>query len=218
MIRNVTITKTIFALVKKLPFFDFSDIAPVEKNRTYLAVLSSRHVKSGRFVRLKKDFYVTKEYVDETQKNGTFNFYLKFLANVLYRPSYLSLEYVLFKHNLITELTVNFTSITTSKTKHFSNNLGKFFYHKIKEGLFTGFDITKEGDFTVLKATKAKALFDFLYLRKNILVDEKSVEELRLNLNNLTAGDMRELKKYVNLEGSGKMKNIFNLLTQLWKR
>ena len=159
MIRNTTTTKTIFALVKNLPFFNFSDIAPVEKNRTYLAVLSSRYVKSGRFVRLKKDFYLTKEYVDETQKNGTFNFYLEFLANVLYRPSYLSLEYVLFKHNLITELTANFTSITTSKTKRFSNNLGKFFYHKIKESLFTGFDIAKEGDFTILKATEVPPKF-----------------------------------------------------------
>ena len=126
MMRNRTVTKTIFALVKKLPFFDFSDIAPVEKNRTYLAVLSSRHVKSGRFFRLKKNFYVTNEYVNETQKNGTFNLYLEFLANVLYRPSYLSLEYVLFKHNLITELTANFTSITTGKTNIFQTTSANF--------------------------------------------------------------------------------------------
>jgi len=215
---NARITRTLFALVKNLPFFDFSDLAPVEKNRTYLAVISSRYAKSGRFVRLKKDLYVTREYLDETRKNGAFNFYLEFLAGVLYRPSYLSLEYVLSRHNLITEFTVNFTSVTTSKTKYFSNNLGKFFYHTVKEGLFTGFDITREGNFTILKATRAKALFDFLYLRKNLLPDEKAVEELRLNLDNLTAGDLRELKKYVNLEGSGKMKNIFNFLKNLWKR
>lgn len=220
MIRNgiTTKTKTLYTLVKDLPFFDFNDIAPAEKNKTYLAIFSSRHVKSGRFIRLKKEFYTTKEYVDKTQKNGSFNSYLEFLANVLYQPSYLSLEYVLSQQNLITELTVNFTSVTANKTKHFSNNLGKFFYHKMREGLFSGFDITKEGDFTISKATKVKALFDFLYLRKNVLVDEKAVEELRLNLNNLTTGDMKELGKYVNLEGSKKMKNTLNFLTRLWKR
>ena len=69
-----------------------------------------------------------------------------------------------------------------------------------------------------MKATRAKALFDFLYLRKNLLLDEKAVKELRLNLDNINAGDMRELKRYINLEGSGKMKNIFNLLAQIWKR
>lgn len=211
-------TKTLFALVKNLPIFDFGDIATAEKNRTYLAIFASRYAKSGRFIRLKKEFYTTKEYIDKIQKNGFFNSYLEFLANVLYQPSYLSLEYILSQHNLITELAANFTSVTANKTKHFSNDLGGFFYHKIRKDLFRGFEITKEGNFTILKATKSKALFDFLYLRKNVLVDEKAVEELRLNLSNLTAGDMRELKKHVNLEGSKKMTGILDLLTRLWKQ
>jgi len=220
MIRNdfVPRTRTIFALVKTLPLFGLNDIAPVEKNRAYLAIFFSRHIKSGKFIRVKKGFYTTREYVDTTQKNGFFPSYLEFLANMLSQPSYLSLEYILSRHNLITEITVNFTSVTTSKTKHFSNHLGRFFYHTVREELFSGFDIRKEGGLTILKATKAKALFDFLYLRKNLLVDKKAVEELRLNLSNLTGRDMKELKKYVNLEGSVKMTRILTLLEDLWKR
>jgi len=211
-------TKTISELVKTLPFFDFQDIAPVEKNRTYLAIILSRYIKSGKFIRLKKGFYTTKEYVDETQKNRSFSRYLEFLANVLYQPSYLSLEYVLSQHSLITEVAANFTSVTINKTKHFSNSLGRFFYHTVKNELFSGFNIEKEGNLTILKATKTKALFDFLYLRKNLLSDENTVEELRLNLLNLTGRDIRELKKYVDSEGSKRMKNIFNLIVELWKR
>ena len=71
-----------------------------------------------------------------------------------------------------------------NKTARFSNRFGRFFYHKIKDPLFCGFDIGKDGNFTILEATKVKALFDFLYIRKTFLVDEKAIEELRLNIEN----------------------------------
>ena len=83
--------------------------------------------------------------------------------------------------------------------------------------MFCGFDIVNEGGFTILKAAKAKALFDFLYFRKSALVDEKSVEELRLNLDGLLTKDVRALEKYINMEGSRKMKDLLNLLVKLWK-
>ena len=39
------------------------------------------------------------------------------------------------------------------------------------------------------KDTKAKALFDFLYQRKNILPNVEAVKELRLNVENLYRAD-----------------------------
>ncbi len=125
------------------------------------------------------------------------------------------MEYVLYRHNLITELPVNFTSVSINKTACFSNKFGLFFYHKIKSPPFCGFDIVNEGGFTILKA--AKALFDFLYFRKSALVDEKSVEELRLNLDGFSSKDIRALEEYVNMEGSMRMKDVLNLLEKLWK-
>jgi hypothetical protein len=98
------------------------------------------------------------------------------------------------------------------KTAHFSNDLGNFIYHKIKEDLFLGFKVLKKGNFSILKATKAKALFDFLYLRKRLLLDKRAVAELRLNLHEFTRTDLRELKGYVELEGSARMKDILNWL------
>jgi predicted transcriptional regulator of viral defense system len=207
--------RKIISLAEKLPYFNFADLIPIETNKTYLKILFSRYEKKERLVRLKKGFYTTKEYVDQSQKSNIFSSYLEFLANILYQPSYLSLDYILYKHNLLTEMPVNFTSMTLKKTNKFSNKFGNFFYHKIKENLFFGFEIIKEGDFTILKATKAKALFDFLYLRKNSLINKKTVEELRLNLDNFDKLDLKEFKKYSQLEGSKKMKEIFNWL---WKQ
>ena len=95
----------------------------------------------------------TKEYLSKISPEEI-NFYYEFLANVLYSPSYLSLEYVLSEYNIITEFSSNFTLITTNKTNYFSNKLGNFFYHTIKKELFSGFNIYKEGSFTILKASK----------------------------------------------------------------
>ncbi|MCM8777831.1 MAG: hypothetical protein NC905_06185, partial [Candidatus Omnitrophica bacterium] len=57
-------TKTIMNSVKTLPFFCIDDIVPIEKNKTYLAILLSRYVKSKKIIKLKKGVYTTKEYID----------------------------------------------------------------------------------------------------------------------------------------------------------
>ena len=90
-------------------------------------------------------------------------------------------------------------------------------YHKIKDKLFIGFKTEKIDNFFILKATKAKALFDFLYLRKNLITDKTYIKELRLNLENFNKKDKLELNKYIEIEGSKKMKNIYNLLLCLKK-
>ena len=208
--RNDTLPKIkkIISLGERLPYFRFETLLPVEKNKNYLKILFSRYQKAGKLIRLKRGIYTTKEYLDALQKSQRFSSYLEFLANILYSPSYLSLEYILYQHNLLTELPVNFTSIAKNKTANFSNKFGNFFYHKIKDELFCGYEPVKEGDFIILKATPTKALFDFLYLRKNLLINEKAVEELRLNLENLVVTDLKEFKKYLHLEGSKKMRKI----------
>lgn len=204
--------KKIISLAEKLPYFSFDDLSPVEKDRNYLKILFSRYEKNNRLIRLKKGLYVTQKYIDNLQKSNKFSFYLEFLANILYQPSYLSLDYVLYSDEFLTELPINFTSITKNKTAIFSNKLGNFVYHKIKSDLFQGFEINKRGEFTILKASKAKAFFDFLYLRKNLLVNKEAVEELRLNLENFNKKDLKEFKKYLAIENSTRMKEIFRYL------
>jgi predicted transcriptional regulator of viral defense system len=199
----------IITLAEKLPYFSFNDLLPIEKNKTYLKILFSRYTKRKKLIRLKKGLYVTKKYIDEKQKTNSFSSYLEFISNILSKPSYLSLDYILYSYNLLTELPVNFTLVSIKKPTVFSNELGIFYYHKIKEELFCGFKIFKEGKFTILKATKTKALFDFLYFRKNLLINSESVKELRLNINNLNKNDLKEFKKYLEMEGSKKMKQIY---------
>ena len=205
-------SRKIISLAEKLPYLTFDDLSPIENDRNYLKVLFYRYIKNNQVLRLKRGLYTTKKYIDDLQKANIFSYYLEFLANILYQPSYLSLDYILYSHNLLTELPTNFTSITKKKTNTFSNKLGNFIYHKIKDELFCGFKIVKEAEFAISRATKAKALFDFLYLRKNLLINKRAVKELRLNLNNFNKVDLEEFKRYLKIENSKRMKKIFNCL------
>jgi len=199
-------------MVAALPVFGAADLAPLEENRAYLNIILSRQAKQGAMLHLRKNLYVAKSYLDAVERKGLFSEYVEFVANKLYSPSYLSLDYVLHEHNMLTEIPRNITCVALRKTDRFSNDLGHFIYHKIKEELFSGFKVMKKGDFSILKATKAKALFDFLYFRKRLLVDKRAVKELRLNMDELTAGDWKEFEEYIELEGSPRMKEIINWL------
>lgn len=205
-------SKRVLKSVATLPVFGAADLAPIGEERTYLNTILSRQVKQGAMLRFRKNIYVAKSYLDTIERKGLFSDYVEFVANKLYSPSYLSLDYVLHEHNMLTEIPKNMTCVGLRKTDQFSNNLGNFIYHKIKEELFSGFKVMKKGDFSILKATKAKALFDFLYFRKRLLVDERAIKELRLNLDEFTSSDWKELEKYVALESSPRIKEIVNWL------
>ena len=205
-------SKRILKLAGTLPLFGASVLAPLGEKRPHLNIILSRHVKRGTMLRLRKNLYVTRNYLDQAERRGILSDYVEFAANKLYSPSYLSLDYVLHEHNLLTEIPRNITSVGLRKTGHFSNDLGNFIYHKIKEELFCGFKVLTKGDFSILKATKAKALFDFLYYRKRLVVDRKAAEALRINLDEFTKTDFKELTGYVAKEGSSRMKEIINWL------
>ncbi|MFH1840540.1 MAG: type IV toxin-antitoxin system AbiEi family antitoxin domain-containing protein [Candidatus Shapirobacteria bacterium] len=201
--RNASDSKIskIITLVSSLPCFTLEDLVPVENNRSYLKILLSRYVKTGKLVRIKRGVYTAKTEPTTAQ--------LELTANLLTEPSYLSLEYILYQYGLLTEIPINYTSIALRKTGQFKNKWGIFVYHKIKPSLFVGYKTTREHDLLIQKATKAKAVFDYLYLRKNQLNDTSSMAELRLNWDNLNSQDKRELRFYFKLEGNKKWKTLW---------
>ncbi len=215
MTRNEPIkSKQIEEAVKNLPFFTIDSLMPLEKDRNYLKVLFYRLAKRGKIIPLKRGLYTSSFFLENVEKKNITEEYFEFIANVIYEPSYLSLEYILEKYGLLTETVHTFTLVTEKKTNKFFNKLGTFNYYHIKKELFTGFNIVKKDNFLIAQASLGKALFDFLYFRKNILFTREQVEELRLNMDGVSEKDFRELKKYVEIEGSKKMKKIFDYLTK----
>ncbi len=80
----------------------------------------------------------------------------------------------------------------------------------MKEELFLGFKVVKKNNFSILKATRAKAFFVFLYLRKRLPTDKSTVRGLRLNLDEFTNKELKEVKGYVEIEGSPPTKETIN--------
>lgn len=196
------------SIIKEMPYFLSENLLSFGFERHYLNIVLSRLKKRGDVILLKRGVYVSKEYLNKVKRNDEYNQYLEMISGVLYSPSYLSLEYVLNEHNILSEASFSFSLVTTKKTFEIKNDLGLFRYYNIKESLFTGFNIIKSGDFLIYKATPAKALFDFLYFRKNVITGDGFLESFRINKDVMKDSDLKEFKEYISISNNKKMKEI----------
>ena len=199
-------------LIKNLPIFYLNGLRAQSK-KDILPFLKYQK-KKGRVIGLKKGVYVSKDFIDKERLKGNFETYLEFIANRLVEPSYLSSEYVLSKYSIISESVYGLTSIILKTPREVNNQLGRFYYFKIKSDLFCGFEIVNKENYLIKQAKKSKALFDFLYFRKRGLVkiDMRFIKELRLNLDEVSKKEWIEFEKYVELSKSKKMREISKLL------
>jgi len=185
--------------LEKLPYFTKNALRSlVEESDNTLNQSVKRFLAVNKIFKIKNGVYVTERFYLENKSNGK---YLEYLSFVLKPNSYLSIDYVLSKFNVITDATYGFYSMTTNGTIKYKNVFGSYSYKNIKNELFTGF---KEEYFLNNKyyiATKAKALFDYLYLRQSIInLDSNNlIEDLRLNLASFAKADINEFTGYSKL-------------------
>lgn len=176
-------------------------------------MLLSRWVQNGLLIRLKKGVYMTGRFADIHSRDEAFQMAV---SSILLPQSYVSLEFILQKHNLLTEVTYPVTCITPKNTRTITNSLSEFWYRHIKSTLYTGYKMEEYFGVTFSRATPAKALFDLLYLRhKEEGLEEGKIElaeELRLNTAELQAADWEEFAMCVDNSSSPKMEAVFNNL------
>lgn len=119
------------------------------------------YARKGLLLRLKKDVYSLKSRLPGEEE----------IANALYRPSYISLEYALAKYGIIPEMVYTVTSVTTKPTRRFTALSREYAYLGLKKTAFTGYTLKREGGRSYLMAEPEKALADYLYFvslgRKN---------------------------------------------------
>ena len=134
------------------------DAARFVKNPQVLRNQFTRWEKKGWLIGLKRGVYLLNKNDRKVDIDNNV------IANVLYEPSYLSLEYALNLYGTIPEAVADVTSVTTRKTMRFTNELGIFIYQKIKPQAFRGFKKMGEGRNSFFIAEVEKAVVDFLYL------------------------------------------------------
>lgn len=102
------------------------------------------------------------------------------LANLIYGPSVISLEYALSFYGWIPERVTELTSITIGRNKRFKTPIGDFSYKHTRPDRYPyGVEQLNFEGRMVLMATPEKALLDLLILSKLIF---KSAEEFEAHL------------------------------------
>lgn len=142
--------------------------------------------KKGELIGLKRGLYVVSP--DDTGKN----FSLGLVANHIYGPSYVSLEYALRHYGLIPEAVYTVTSITTRHTRSFENSLGRFSYRCVSATWFPiGVTTELENGVRYMIATPEKALCDTLLhlsglpLRSVSGLEQALEEDLRIDIDDI---------------------------------
>jgi len=209
---------TILSSLDTLPYFTIEAIKQLLGDETAAAgtiqTALYRWMKAGQIIQLKKGVYMTRRFFEQHRADADF---APMVSAILIPQSYLSLEYILQRNAILTEMTYPVTAVTLKQTRVFENKLGTFAYRNIKADLYQGFSISEYQGIPIAQAALAKALFDFLYLRPWRGGDNLA-EDLRLNLDDFAEKDQDEFAHFVEMSRSKKMDRIFNNLRKtVWR-
>lgn len=206
---------------ERMPYFTiegFKQAAGME-NPEQVRMLLYRWAKVGHIVPIKKGMYMTRRFFELHSGDASFP---AAISAILLPQSYISLEFILQRHTLLTDVTFPVTAITTKNTRRIVNQLGTFWYRSIRPGLYRGFVISEYFGISFAEASVSKALFDYLYLR-SIPAAFRSpsinlAEELRLNLDELSPTERDEFSLYVKESKNRKMQQIHeNFRRNIWR-
>jgi predicted transcriptional regulator of viral defense system len=202
----------------KMKRFRVFSIGDVEKQFPSMNLMNLvRWQSKGYILKLRNKWYAFNDA--ESHEN------IEWLAaNLIYAPSYISLHTALSWYNLIPEMIVLTTSVSTRKTNRFSTPIGKFDYHRIKPELF-GFGYSLEDlnayssksnkSRKIMIATPQKAILDFFYIN-NFYSSEKDMEDLRLNNAELTKIVNNEFYQYLERYESRALESRIRLMTKTY--
>lgn len=126
-------------------------------------------LKKGFIIRIKKGLYI---FGDGYRRRP---FSREILANLIYGPSYISLDFALQYYGLIPERVEAVTSVTTGRSRKFFTPIGLFTYRQIPLKAFrVGMDrVEIGGGRAFLIATPEKALADKLYGSRGVGIRTK---------------------------------------------
>ena len=145
-------------LLKSIPYeeFDYQTLLDAVQGYARPRMKISGMLARGDIVRVKKGLYILGKPLRRRP------FCRELLANLIYGPSYISLEYALHYYGLIPERVETITSVTSGRSRTFATPVGAFSYRMIPlEAFRTGMDRVELTDGrSFLMATPEKALAD----------------------------------------------------------
>jgi len=149
----------------------------------------SRLLDEGALIRVKKGLYLLGP---EFQNHP---YCLELIANLMYGPSYVSLERALYIYGMIPEHVEAITSVTTKLSREFRTPVGNFSYsHSHPKSYSIGITSRSYGENeNPFIATREKALTDMLTIRRGKVTSEKHLEEILLEDLRIEEEDLLQL-------------------------
>lgn len=188
-----------------MPVFDYLALMDALKNYKYPRDKVTSLLRDGSITRIKKGMY--------TQKRTTpsFSSVKEPLANMLYGPSYISLQYALYLYGMLPEYAQQVTSVTMKKTKRYQTPLGDFIYRSVPQAYYVTGILRREeeGSLPYLIASREKALLDMFYFATGLTTPDDAqtfmIEDLRIEEEVLRALDFEELSRIAGSSNSRKL-------------
>jgi len=171
---------------------------------------------SGAVVRIKKGLYC---FSEDFRKEPISR---EYLANLIYGPSYVSLDYALSYHGLIPERVDVVTSVTMRRSRGFNTPFGMFSYRMVTGNRYTvGAVLEQSGKVSFLIATPEKALFDKVWTDKRFhgvsISDYNSylTEDLRIDLKALANLDISRAQSIGSRYDSAQIDSLVQFILRL---
>lgn len=208
-------------LIKSIPYeeFDYQTLLDSVHGYAQPRMKISGMLAKGDIVRVKKGLYI----LGETLRRRPFC--RELLANLIYGPSYVSLEYALHYHGLSPERVETITSVTCGRSRTFDSPVGTFSYRMIPmEAFRIGMDQVELDDGrSFLIAIPEKALADRIVADRGAgITTQKELHEylladLRIDPANLRGLDPTRLMEIALHYRSRRVKLLADLITRLSK-
>ncbi len=199
--------------------FDYQELATIlgelRKPRDKIRRLLAR----GDIVRIRKGLYA----FGEAYRRGPIC--REWLANLIYGPSYVSLDYALSYYGLIPERVREVTSVTPGRSRAFETPFGVFSYRRLGERRYAvGATLERAGEERFLIATPEKALVDTVWADKRFAAERLSdfesylFDDLRLDPEAAAALDRERLAEIDRAWASPKIRRLVKFLTAQGER
>jgi hypothetical protein len=164
---------------------------------------------AGMVIRIKKGLYCFGEVFRKEPLSR------EHMANLIYGPSYVSLEYALSYHGLIPERVAVVTSVTTCRSRDFNTSFGTFTYRMLKGPRYpVGAILETTGKTPFLVASPEKALVDKVWSDKRFSgrrmseYDAYMIDDLRIDPHSLGVLDRIRLEAIASAYDSAKINNL----------
>ncbi len=192
------------------PVFDYVALMEALKEYRYPRDKVTSLLRDGTITRVKKGLYVANADVGAASPVSAYPLW-EVLANLMYGPSYVSLQYALHLYGMIPEHAVQVTSVTFKKSKRYQTPLGQFVYRSVPHVHYVPGVILRSTDESVsyLVASREKALMDTLYftagLRSVRDVHACILDDLRIDVDAVEQLDFELLSVIEEASGSRKL-------------